>query len=121
MPIIQGKLADGRQPLVKIRISNEVGIPDDLYPGVQQSVVWALLDTGATKSALDEDLCRELSLVPQGLIAFLGAGMDSPMMVERYAASVSIFLDHRRAETSDWSDIVSFTSVRMHDRPFKAV
>ena len=121
MPIIHGKLADGRQPLLKVKISNDFGLPTDFSSAPLERIVSALVDTGATSGALDETVCLELGLEGLGLVEFLGAGMDHPLMVTKFGCSLSFFPDHRVAKLAEWPDIVSLSGVRLHGRPYQAV
>ena len=47
--------------------------------------------------------------------------MDSPVMVDRYGASLSFYADYRLGSLHEWMDVVSFSAVRFPSRTFKAV
>ena len=82
----------------------------------------ALIDTGATNSAVDEKVRVDFRLPDQELKRVLYPGMTTPEFRQAYVASL-IFCSHFRDDSThhDWLDLVSVLSFDLTGRAFQAV
>lgn len=117
MATILGKLLEGRWPVVKVRISNAVRRYEfddvEAAPAVERSIdVWALIDTGATASALGQSAQASLDLPQQGSRPVLFPNMTCAEFHPSYCCALEFFEHYSagapRREWPDWPELLCF-------------
>ncbi len=125
MPLILGRLLDGRQPLVRVTISNEFGGFGNDTGGpaaVRRMEIWALLDTGATNCAIDERLRIDLALPQQGVKQVLYPGMTIPEFRPAFVVSMAYHAHYTPGSPRhDWPDLIGALAFDLAGRSFQAV
>jgi hypothetical protein len=124
---IAGKYLDQRLPVVRVRFSNAVaGFEGDEFhpaPAVQKHLdMWALVDTGATKSVIDVEAQRDLGLPQQGSAPVLFPNMACTEFHPTYTSAMSLF-EHYSAGSRlrDWPDWLEVLAFSLEGRPYGAV
>ena len=127
MPTITGKIHDRRQPLIAVRLSNAVSFLDGdelaFSPASEKSTdVWALIDTGATKSVIDLSIQRSLMLRQQATAPVLFPNMAQESYHPTYTCKLLLSEyarnDCRFHEWKDWPEVLAFD---LSARLFKVV
>jgi len=87
----------------------------------QVETVHALIDTGATSSALDQSLCISMRLESLGTKEFLCAGAEHTQILTYYGGTLLLHADFSSEQKHEFPDIVQFAGMSMGDRPYRAI
>jgi hypothetical protein len=98
---------------------------DDYHAGpvaVRDKSVLALIDTGATTSGIDAEICNGLALRQQNLKQVLFANTVRAELRPSFTGALEFALDTRASDARRaWPDLVEFLSFDLSGRSFKAV
>lgn len=126
MPTILGKVLDGRQPLVRVRLSND--FPDftaaDPQPPatVRRFNVWALIDTGATNRAIDAGVQTALMLPQQSVKQVIYPNMTDTVFSPAFTCAFGL-MEHYSAGSKchEWADLLEVLTFDLQGRVYQAV
>lgn len=126
MPTILGRFIEDL-PIVSAVISNRVptfeGDEYQPFPARElKRVVAALIDTGATSSAVDREIAVHLNLQSLGQKRVRFPNMVQEELRPSYLCALA-FAPHARASTErhDWPDLQEVLAFNLAARPFEAV
>ncbi len=125
MPTILGKIRDNNTPIVKVRISNEVPCLSTgvLAPAVIKTrEINALVDTGASNSAIDTQVAKYLLLQQTSSRPVLFPNMETTEFAPIYLSSISFLVEDGLSQKwSNWPDLVNMLSLNLNNQFFDGV
>jgi len=127
VPTILGKLFEGRQPVGRVRLSNNVPefSGDELSYGpaaVKMEFVWALFDTGATNSAIHSAIQSDFMLNSQSTKRLMTPEMTAPEF--RPVFPIELHFCETPKDTQsliEWPDLLDVLTFNLSNRHYKAV